>query len=408
MAHRDPSAPSLSSWQMRLPFPAILALRYLRSARRDAYVSFLSLLAAGGIMVGTTALILVLAALNGLQDFLRTDVLKRTPHLEIALPSEAEAPAVLERLRSESGVVEARQLRRGRGWLTIGGRIVNVELVGFEGTLPRFFAGARGGGEIGEGIWVGDTLALSWGLEPGELVDVVSPRPTLTPIGPQPRIHRLGLAGTFRTGRTERDTPRVALPLATAERLLGPEPRLVEVTTRGLDEALALAPRLAPLLPEGSRVATWKDLNRGLFFALELEKVLMFVSVFLIVPIAAMALVTVLVLLVASKRAEIGILRTCGATPRDLRSAFLLLGTILAGSGLVLGGVLGIGGAHLFDRYRLLRPPGDVFFLDHVPFEVAGGDLLAIFGATAVLALFSAVWAARRAAALEPVEALRR
>ena len=161
-------------------------------------------------------------------------------------------------------------------------------------------------------------------------------------------------------------------------------------------------------MPAGSRLQTWQDLNRGLFFALRLEKALMFVSVFLIVPIAAMALVTVLVLLVASKRTEIGILKAFGARSAELRSAFLLLGGLLASFGLGAGTALGLGGSWLLDHYRLLRPPGDIYFIDHVPFLIEGGDLAAVMLSTALLALGSAAWAARRAAAVAPLEALRR
>lgn len=393
------------SWQMRLPFPWILALRYLKSARRDAYVSFLSLLAGGGIALGTAALLLVLSALNGLQELLRSDVLARTPHLELTLPAGVDPAPIATQLEAVEGVEEVRRLRRGRGWLLVGGRIVSAEIVGFEGSLPSFFAGAKG---AGEGVWLGETVARSWGLETGDLVDLVSPRPSLTPMGPQPRIHRQPLVGTFQIGRTEQDAPRVAIPLAVAEKLLGGGVPLIELRTASLETALDLQPQIAALLPAGSRVASWKDLNRGLFFALRLEKVLMFVSVFLIVPIAAMALVTVLVLLVASKRSEIGILRAFGATGRDLRAAFLLLGSLLAGSGLLLGCALGLSGAVVLDRYHVLRPPGDAYFLDHVPLRIELPDVMVVVGVTALLALVSAAWAARRAAALEPVEALRR
>lgn len=393
------------SWPMRLPFPWLLALRYLKSTRRDAYVTFLSVLAAGGIALGVAALLVVLAALSGLQHFLRRDVLSRTPHLEIELPPETAAADLVGRVASQPGVEAAHRILRGRGWLRAGGRVTPVEVLGFEGRLPHFFPDARG---EGEGVWIGDLVAASWGLEVGDLVDLVSPRPTLTPFGPQPTVRQLRIAGTYRTGRTEDGERRLAVPLAAAERLFGDRQGRIEVRGARLEDAPELARRLAPILPPGSRVLTWQDFNRPLFFALRLEKALMFVSVFLIVPVAAMALITVMALLVSSKRGEIGMLQAMGATPADVRRAFRLLGTLLAGLGLGLGVGLGLGAAVLLDRFHLVKPPGDVYFIDHVPFRIEPFDLLAVVGATLVLTTLSTLVAARRAASLGTVEALGR
>ncbi len=398
------------SWQMGLPLPVLLALRYLKSGRKDAYVSFLSLLATGGITLGVAALILVLGGLSGLQDFLRSDVLERTLQIEIELAEGSDAKAVGERLKEVDGVLEARRILRARGWLLFAGGAVNVNAVGYEGRLPRSFPLADGDAEPAadeKGLYVGDGLARRWAIELGDRVEIVSPRPTLTPFGPQPRIHQLRVAGIFRTGRTEDDQERVALPLDVARRLFGDRGDRIEVRTESLERALEVAPRLSSVVPEGSRIRTWQELNRALFFALKLEKMLMFAAVFLIVPVAAMSLITVLALLISSKRSEIGMLQAMGARPRVLRRAFLALGGLLGAIGLTLGGSLGISGAWILDRYRLISPPGDIYFLDHIPFRIETGDLLAIFGATVTLIVGSTLYAARRAAALGPVEALR-
>lgn len=432
--------------QMALPLHLLLAFRYLKSGRKDAYVSLLSALAGGGIALGVAALILVMAGLSGLQDYLRSDVLSRTPHLEIALPragasaDTVDAVALVDTLRDVPGVVDARRLIRSRGWLLIGGGVVDVAVVGYDGELPSFFpeattrsllasgggfgGGGFGGGGFGagrvesedlttegggdaRGLFLGDTVAIRWGLDVGDRLELVSARPTLTPFGPQPRSSQLAIRGTFATGRLEEGQPRIAIPLEVARRLFGDRRMRVELRADDLDGALELARRVEPLLPEGSRVETWQDLNRGLFFALQLEKMLLFVSVFLIVPVAAMALVTVLALLISSKRAEIGMLQAMGARQDVLRRAFTTLGLLLGTLGLTLGTVLGTGLAWLFDRYQLLRPPGNVYLLDHIPFLVLPRDLITVLLATFTLTLGSTLYAARKAAATQPVEALR-
>ncbi|MEM9593874.1 MAG: FtsX-like permease family protein [Acidobacteriota bacterium] len=396
-------------WQMALPLPLTLATRYLKSTRRDAHVSFLSKLAAGGIALGVAALVLVLAGLSGLQGFLRDDVLARTPHLEIELPADgADVDGVVESVAAVPGVEGVREILRGRGWLLIQGDPINVQVVGFDGELPAFFPRSAEEAEaaLAQGVFVGRGVALRWGLEVGSGVDLVSPRPSLTPFGPQPRIQRLRMAGTFETGRTEEQDPRVAVPLDTARRLFGGGGRRLEVRATDLETALAVAPRIEGTLPAAAELRTWRDLNRGLFFALELEKTLMFLSVFLIVPVAAMALVTVLALLISSKRSEIGMLHAMGTTPRDVERAFLGLGAMLASIGLVGGAVLGVGGAFLLDRFRLIRPPGDAYFIDHVPFRVEPGDLGMVMAATVAFTFLSTWYAARKAGSLEPTEVL--
>jgi lipoprotein-releasing system permease protein len=251
-------------------------------------------------------------------------------------------------------------------------------------------------------------LAARWGLQPGETLEVVSPRPTLTPFGPQPRVRSVPLAGTYDGGRTQEDKERAALPRVVAESLLGTADRRLDVEAEDLDAALDVAERLPGVLPEGSKVRTWKDLNRPLLFALRLEKLMMFVAVSLIVLVAALALVADLALIISSKRPEIGMLGTMGATPAALRQAFVLLGGLVAGFGMLVGTVLGVGGSWVANRYHLLPVPGRVYFLDYVPFLVQPGDLILVLLITFSLALASAFYAAQRAAALDPVEALRR
>lgn len=388
-----------------LPFPVILALRYLRSTRRDAFASFLSAVAAGGLALGVAALILSLAVISGFQSALRSELLGRTSQIEVELPPEADAAAAREAVRQVAGVVAVQILVRGGGWLVDEGKVQPVELVGFDASVPRSFPGAAG---KPEGLYVPATLVARWGLKKGQTLEVVSPRPSLTPFGPQPRVRSVPLAGAYEGGRTQEEKERVALPRNFAESLLGTADRRLDVEASDLDAAIQVAGRLAAVLPQGSVVRTWKELNRPLLFALRLEKLVMFVAVALIVLVASLALVADLALIISSKRPEIGMLGTMGATPAALRQTFVLLGGLVAGFGMLVGSVLGVGGAWILDRYHVLQVPGKVYFLDYVPFLVQPGDFVLVLLITLVLALASSLYAAQRAAALDPVEALRR
>jgi lipoprotein-releasing system permease protein len=391
------------------PLPVILALRYLRSTRRDAFATFLSVAAAAGIAVGVGAMIISLAAISGFQETLRAELLSRTPQLLVELPhgsGDAAVAAVRSRLLAVPGVTGAQLQVAGMGWMVERGKVQPVELVGFEGRVPASFPGAAG---RPEGLYVPESLALRWGLVPGSMLEVVSPRPTLTPFGgPQPRIRSVPLSGVYQTGRAQEERERVALPLDVAESLLGTSERRLELTTAGLDEAVAVGEGLPALLPRGSEVRTWKDLNRPLLFALRLEKVLMFVAVSLVVLVASLALVADLALIISSKRPEIGILGAMGASGAHLRRSFLLLGGLVAGIGMTSGAVLGVGTSWALDHFQVLQVPGRVYFLDYVPFLVQPADLLLVLALTLALALASSLYAAQRAAALDPVEAMRR
>jgi lipoprotein-releasing system permease protein len=360
--------------------------------------------AAIGIALGVAALILSLAALSGFQRLVKGEVLARTPQVAADLPEGADAGAALAAALAVEGVTGGGVVVRGRGWLITGGSARPVEMVGFAGGLPATFPGAAGSPE---GLYVDDGLAGLWGLSAGQPLTVVSPRPTLTPFGPQPRARTLPLAGVFEEPRGQEDRSRIALPLAVADGLLATPPRRLELSTADLGDAGPAARRLAAVLPAGSRIETWREINRPLFFVLKLEKMMTFLAVSLIVLVAALALVADLALVIASKRAEIGMLGAMGATPAALSRAFLLLGAMLAGLGLALGVVLGAGGALVLDRWELIPLPGQVYLFDHVPFALRGADVGAVCALTLALALVFSLYAARRAASIDPIAALR-
>jgi lipoprotein-releasing system permease protein len=382
----------------------VLAARYLKSGRKDSFVTFLSAVAAGGIAVGVVALILALSALTGFQAALRSEILARTPEVEVEVSDRAAAVRVQDRLLAMSGVRSAKITTQGAGWIAHLGSIRPVSILGYEGPVPVIFPGAAG---RPNGLYVAASLAETWMLEPGAIVEVASSRPTLTPLGPQPRVVRLAVTDSFSSGVTEQ-RDRIALPLAAAEGLFGRSEYRVLVETGDLDSALAVADSLKAEIGGTARVSSWQDLNRVLFFALGLEKTLMFLSVLLIVLVAALALVSDIHLIVASKRSEIGIMRAMGATRRTITRAFVLLGGALGLAGVAVGGSVGATLAWLLGRYHLLRLPASIYFLDHVPFKLELGDVVVVLASGLAVAALAAALGARSAANLQPLEALHR
>jgi lipoprotein-releasing system permease protein len=388
-----------------LPFPLYLALRYLRSTRKDAFTSFLSAVAALGIGLGVAALVLSLAALAGMQRALRGEIVARTPALAVTLPPGTDALELSLALGREPEVTGVQRILPGRGWLLASGRALPVEIVGYEGALPPSFPGAAGGNP---GLYLSDADAARFGVEPGEIVTLAAPRPTLTPLGPQPRLLSMRLAGVFAASATEEGS-RAALPLERAEILLGSgRPVRLEVATRDLESALAIAGRWRARLPEGGRVETWQDLNRPLFFALALERTVLFLAVSLVVAVAAVALYSDLQLVAATKRRELALLAAMGADRRSLARALLALGGLIGGAAALGGGALGWVAAIVLDRTGLLRLPPGILLFDRLPFHVRPADVAAVVAVTVLLTLVCSGLAAARAAGGEPVAGLRR
>lgn len=406
-AASDIVTPVMRLWLWNLPMPLLLALRYARSTRKDASIRFLSGVTAAGIALGVAALILAVAALSGFQATLLEETLARSPLLQVELAEDVDTQAVRRTVTSQSEVHSAQLVLLGSGWIVHGGRLQPAELVGVEGRVPSWLPGAAG--QPVAGLFVPDLLALRWGLVPGEGVRVVSPRPTLTPFSRQlPRSRKIPVAGTYDGGRSEEHAERIVLPLQMAESLLWGSDRRLDLELE-VAHVTAVAARLRRALPAGARVVTYRDLNRSLFFALRMEKVLMFVGVFLIVLVASQALISSLALVIASKRRELGMLGTLGMTPSEMRRTFLALGALLALVGIVGGGGVGCLAAWLLDRYRVLSLPQQVYIVDWVPFLLRPApDLSIIFIATLALTLLAARSAGGRAAAIIPAEALRR
>jgi len=387
--------------------PLVLALRYARSSRREASVRFLSAVTAGGIALGVGALILAVAALSGFQTTLLAEVMARSPKLQVQLGSGVDPEAVRRAIDAQPEVESAQAMLVGNGWLVHEGRLQACEFFGVEERVPKWFPGAAN--VAIKGVIVPDVLAFGFGLESDSTVRVVSPRPTLTPFARQiPRSRSFAVQSTFSAGRSEEYESRVVLPLEAARGLLWESDVRYDVDLP-LRSVPRVAERLRAQLPAGATVVTFNDLNRALFFALRLEKALMFVGVFLIVLVASQALVSSLALLIASKRRELGMLGTLGLTPAELRRTFLLLGALLASAGILVGGGIGCLVAWVLDRYELIALPEQVYIVDFVPFRLRPwADLFPIFAATVLLTLISARTAGGGATKLAPAEAMRR
>ncbi len=390
-----------------------VALRYFRSTRADAHIRVLSSLTAGGLAVGTAALVLALAALSGFQNHLLRDLAQHTPALQVELGGGADGAAgtagatapLVDRVIAVDGVSAAQELLYARGWLADRTGVWAVEVVGYEKTPPAWIPVEEA---AVPGLIVPVSVALRMGLAVGGTARVVSPRPGLTPVGARPRMRTLPVAAIYDSGRAKYEDLPVLLPLEQAAALFAGGDRRLDLTLTPAADPEHVAADLRAAIPAGEgTVTTWRQANRALLFVLRLEKSLVFSAVALIVAVAAFALLAALSLVLSSKRAEVGVLAAMGAPPARLQRLFLALGALLSVGGAGFGGAVGAGVAMLLDRFRVLSLPSDVYIVDYVPFLVRGRDVLVVVTSTILFTGAASLLSARRASRLDPVEAMR-
>ena len=404
-----------------LPYELFLGLRYLGSQGKRLNLSLFVWIGVGGVFLGVAALIVVLAVMTGFQDGIRDRIISANPHLLVFQSGGAgmlDAGRVATDIRAVPGVRAAtpfvlqQALFTSPGGDAHGGLVRGVDTSDASvagdlasqlrsGRLQSFAAG-------GDGILLGVELARTLGVLPGDPVTVISPKGALTAVGMVPKMRRFTVAGTIQVGMHEYDSSIAYLPLGAAREFAGlPGVTGVEVKLADPFDAKAVGRTIAAKLGVTYWVRDWMEMNRNLFAALQLEKLALFVIVTIIVLVAAFAIIGHLVLLVAEKRKEIGILKSIGATGPSITAVFFTVGMTIGLVGTLLGSLVGLTIIWVQNTYKIIRLAGDVYQIDHLPMKLTAPDFLAIVGATLVLSFFATIIPARRAGALQPVDVLR-
>ncbi|HEY7362591.1 MAG TPA: ABC transporter permease [Methylomirabilota bacterium] len=405
-----------------LPFELFLGLRYLRSAGQRANLSLFVWIGVGGVFLGVAALILVLAVMTGFQDSIRDKIIEANPHLlifQVGSAGLADADAVAERVRSVPGVRSATPFVLQQALFTSGGGGAHGGLIrGVDLTNPNVLADLRShlrSGSLdplqtGEGaLLLGAELARTLGVITGEAVTVISPKGALTAVGLVPKMRRYTVAGLVEVGMHEYDSTLafMSLPMAQEFAGLGSGVSGIDVKLRDPFDAKRVGAAIAAQLGFPYWMRNWMDMNRNLFAALQLEKLALFIIVTIIVLVAAFAIIGHLVLLVAEKRKEIGILKAIGASSATITAAFLAVGMIIGLVGTLAGAAVALTLIWVQNTYKIIRLAGDVYQIDYLLMKLTWPDFLLVVGATLVLSFLATILPARRAGALAPVDVLR-
>jgi lipoprotein-releasing system permease protein len=405
-----------------LPFELFLGVRYLRSRGQRSNLSLFVWIGVGGVFLGVAALIVVLATMTGFQDDIRDRIISANPHLlvfQTGAQGLADPEGVTARVRAVPGVRSAtpfvlqQALFTGQAGTAHGGVLRGLDLAApaiREDVQAQLRAGSLEPLLAGQpAVLLGRELARVLGVVPGEAITLISPQGAMTAVGLVPRMRRYTVAGTVELGMHEYDSSLAYASLPTAQDFASLAGTVTGIEVKLADpfDARRVGAAVTDALGFPFWVRNWMDMNRNLFAALQLEKLALFIIVTIIVLVAAFAIIGHLVLLVAEKRKEIGILKAVGASARSITVVFFTVGMTIGLVGTLAGSAVGLALIWVQNTYRIIRLPGDVYQVDALTMKLTAGDFLMVVGATLLLSFLATIVPARRAGGLAPVDVLR-
>jgi lipoprotein-releasing system permease protein len=409
------------------PFEWMLARRYLRARRKEGFISVIAGFSFAGIMLGVATLIIVMAVMNGFRNELFEKILGLNGHIvvhKIGDPFNDYTEAA-RRIAAIPGVRNAMPLIEGQAMIsssvqTLGGLVRGLSEGGLK-SLPLVADNVRYGTLDGfdsqEGIALGMRLANALRVNVGDSVTLVSPRGASTPFGTAPRIKRYNVAAIFELGMSEYDKTMVFMPLAEAQRYFS-RPDQVDVLEVVVEQPERIAEMLIPMQQVAGptlHLTDWRKRNETFFTVLEVERNVMFIILSLIVLVAALNIISGLMMLVKDKGRDIAILRTMGATKGAIMRVFLITGASIGVVGTIAGLILGIAFCWRIDEIRQLvqRLTGTtlmdptVYYLTRLPADIDVHETASIVMMALVLSVLATLYPSWRASRLDPVEALR-
>ena len=416
-------------------FEWMIAWRYLRARRAEGGVSIMTWISLIGITLAVMALIATLAVRAGFRAEFVDTILGANAHVTVYHSAEVrengqldrtiqDYDAFAERLRAVEGVTRAAPLVKGQVMASAGGRNAGIEVFGITEenlmTIPRIVAPQEAYGDIarfGEGVAIGSGVARELGVVAGDKIKVISPNGVKTAFGTSPRVKAYEVVYVFTAGRYDIDRTRVYMPFAEAQVFFNREGRADEI------EVMVAAPDAVedmtlPLLrAAGDRAIlwTWKDASGGFLKALDIEDNVMFVILSILVLIAAMNIVSGLIMLVKNKGRDIGILRTFGLTEGAVLRVFFICGAFTGLIGTALGVLLGCLFAIYIDPiFAIVNGVSGggiwdpaVRGISFLPAKLQFNDVMSAVALSLGLSFVVTLFPARRAARMNPVEALR-
>ena len=409
------------------PFEWMLSLRYLRARRKEGFISVIAGFSFLGIMLGVATLIIVMAVMNGFRQELLDKILGLNGHLLIQ-PLESpltDWQVVADRVGKVPGVRLAAPIVEGQALASSPFNASGVLVRGVRGgdlaklssVASNIEFGTLDGFDEGQGIAVGKRLADQLSLRVGDNLTLVAPRGAVTPMGTTPRIKAYKIAAIFVIGMSEYDAAFVFMPLPEAQAYFNRtgDVTAIEVYTDNPDRIDTYRKLIADAAQRPIYMIDWRTRNATFFGALQVERNVMFLILTLIVLVAALNIVSGLIMLVKDKGSDVAILRTMGATQGAIMRIFLITGASIGFVGTAFGFLLGMIICLNVESIRQFLSwltntnifPPELYFLSKLPAEMNAGETTAVVVMALGLSLLATLYPSWRAARLDPVEALR-
>jgi len=407
-------------------FEWLLAMRYLRSRRREGIVSVIAGISFAGIMLGVATLIIVMSVMNGFRTELLSRILGLNGHMFVQGigTNIMNYDTVADRVRAVPGVtsviplvdgqVMVQSARNASGALVRGMREKDLQGLGI--VSENVTVGSLAGLDEG-GVAVGSRLAANLGLTVGDNITLLSPKRAITPFGTAPKVGAFPIRAIFEIGMSEYDSSFVFMSLDEARAFFRTYEGVsaLEIRIENPDRVNDAVKPIAIAAGPCCTVVTWQQRNESFFSALQVERNVMFLILTLILIVASLNIISGLIMLVKDKGRDIAVLRTMGATRGAVMRVFFLSGASIGVTGTLAGFALGLVFCLNIETLRqwlsdlsgteLFSP--EVYFLSHMPAEVDAGEVTAVVLMALFLSFAATLYPAWRAASLDPVEALR-
>jgi len=404
-----------------LLYEVFIGLRHLKPKRRKGFISFITLLAIGGVALGVGALVIVLGVMNGFERDLKEKILGVNAHLLVLDQGEERISGyqdLIDSIKSLKGVEASSPFIQIQAILASEGRAVGIFLKGIDPELDEAVTGIQvniisgtGKPKVDEEILIGSELSSQLGVGVGSPIVLILPKMDSThfKMGILPHLVSLKVGGIFKSGMYDYDSSLACLHLKTVQRLLGLGDVVdgLAVRTKDIYQALSIKGDINSLIGHRYLVKTWAEMNKNLFSALSLEKKVMFIILTMIILVAGLGITSTLMMTILQRRKEIGILLAMGATRGGILRTFLLEGALIGLIGTVTGLLFGLVVCWGLSRFNFIRLPQDIYYIDYLPVDIESSDLLLIVLSAITLAVLAALYPAIRAARLDPVEIIR-
>lgn len=409
-------------------FERLVAWRYLRSRRKEASISVIAGFSLVGIMLGVAALIIVMAVMNGFRAELFKQILGFNGHvvvqpIDLPLNDYAELAkkfAAVPGVTMALPLVEGETLASGRGGSGTGALVRGIraeDMTKLKTVSDHIVSGDIVGFASGQGVLVGTRLARQLGLTVGDQITLTAPDGDVTPFGVNPRVKAYTISGLFEVGMSEYDSSVVFMPLEESQLFFNAEGIVekIELFVSNPDDVDELRPKIEAAAGRQVFLTDWRQVNETFFSALQVERNTMFMILTLIVLVAALNIISGLIMLVKDKGSDIAILRTMGATSGAIMRIFFMTGAAIGVVGTFAGVLLGVLVCLNIESIRqffswisgtvIFNP--EVYFLSKLPAQMNMSETVSVVVMALTLSFLATIFPAWRASRLDPVQALR-